>query len=451
MSGERLRIGFSGDLGFYGAFAAERSPEARFAPAVTDFLRGHHHNVLNVEGPVTAVPERRGIGPTLRSPPQTALPALRHLRCGVANLANNHTMDCGAAGLAETLEHLAHAGIQPLGAGPGLHEAAAPVVVEGEGIRVGLLAVCDPSGTPAGEGVPGVLTHGREALVRERLAELRRTCDWVVLSYHGGEEYTFEPMPARRRRLLRYLGEGADVVVAHHAHVVQGWETTPRGVVFYGLGNFVLDHPVMRHRPGTYDGVLLRLSFGADDVAWEPCYVRSDPVADRVDAGPPLAPFAPLAARGRRARWCREAHRVRTLPRPAPAPAESTESTESTGPAPSSTSAESTRSAESAAFAESRAAGESRPAEGGPAASPSGGRVGARIRRVRGLFQLARTWNYRPVVLGDLEHRVRRVVGLAASAEDRGAEDRDAEDGAPSMVFARRPGAARPRAPMGGG
>jgi poly-gamma-glutamate synthesis protein (capsule biosynthesis protein) len=380
MSAPRLRIGFTGDLALYASFAAERAPEARFAPEVTDFLRANHHNVVNVEGPVTVRPERRGIGPTLVNPPAAALPALRHLRGDVANLANNHTMDCGPEGLAETLEHFAREGIRPLGAGRRLDEAAAPVVVERDGIRVGLLAVCDPSGTPAGDDAPGVLTHVREARVRDALAELRRRCDWVVLSYHGGEEYTHEPMPARRRRLLHYLEQGAHVVVAHHAHVVQGWEATPRGLVFYGLGNFMLDHPVQRHRPGTYEGVVLSLSFGPDELAWEPLFTRADREAVRLEAGPPLAAFVPLAPRGRRARWCREAYRVRTIPRPVPAPVFGA------------------------------------PAPEDAAAVPSGP-LAARVNRLRGLVRLARSWNYRPVVLGALEHRVRGAVGLAAPVE----------------------------------
>jgi hypothetical protein len=377
MSDPRLRVGFSGDLTFYGAFAAARDPARRFAPGVADFLRANHHNVVNVEGPVTAQPELAGIGPTLVNLPDAALPALRHLRCDVANLANNHTLDCGAAGLAETLAHLAADGIRPLGAGRGVAEASAPVVLEGEGVRVGLLAVCDPSGSPAGEDAPGVLTHVHEDVVRARLAELRRSCDWVVLSYHGGEEYTFHPMPARRRRLLRYLRAGADVVVAHHAHVAQGWEATPHGLVFYGLGNFVMDHPALLRRPGTYEGVLLRLSFGRDDLRWEPLFTRMDREAATVQAGPPLAAFAPVAPRGRRARWCRDAHRVRTLPPAPPAP--------SAVPAPA-----------------------ERP---GP------------VRRVRGLLRLARAWNYRSVVLGDLEHRLRRAVGLAGAGEEGAAAD----------------------------
>lgn len=388
-----LRIGFSGDLSFYGTFAAERAPGRTFDAAVTAFLHGNHHNVLNVEGPVTAHPERRGIGPTLASPPGAALPALRHLQCDVANLANNHTMDCGEAGLDETLALLAGAGIRSLGAGPDLAAAAEPLVLEGEGVRVGMLAVCDPSGTPAGPGVPGVLTHDRERLVRDRLAELRGRCDWVVLCYHGGEEYTFHPMPARRRRLLRYLRAGADVVVAHHAHVVQGWEATPDGVVFYGLGNFVLDHPALLRRPGTYEGLLLRLSFGPREVAWETLFTRSDRAAGRVQAGEPLSRFAPLQPRGRRARWCRDAHRVRTLPRiPGPAPA-----------------------------------------PGAEAPAAPAGAVAARAARVRGVLRMLRQWNYRPVLLGDLEHRVRRAVGLAAPADEG-----PAAAAAHPPVFARR-------------
>jgi hypothetical protein len=238
---------------------------------------------------------------------------------------------------------------------------------------VGLLAVCDSNGTPAGNGKPGVLSDRHGALVRARLSELRRSCDWVVLSYHGGEEYAFEPMPSRRRRLHGYLAAGAHVVVAHHAHVVQGWETTPSGIVFFGLGNFVLDHPALHRFPGTDVGLLIRLSFSRMDVQFEPLFTWIDRGSMIVGAGPPAPTFERIASRGRRARWCRDAYRLRTLPRTAPAPRSSIR------------------------FERTFA-----------------GRVAGTLRLLATGVRLARQPGYRSQVLGALEHRIRIRMGWAA-------------------------------------
>lgn len=388
-----LRVGFAGDVSFTGAFARPMAPDARFAPEVLGFLAANHHNVLNVEGPVTDRPAREGIGPTVTSPPAAAADALARLG-GVWNLANNHTLDSGPRGLDDTLALAERQGARVLGAGRTLREAAATVVLEGAGVRVGMLALCDRSGVAAGDGSPGVLTHDREDLVRAAIASLRADCDWVVVNYHGGEEFTFVPMPARRRRLLRYLDLGADVVVAHHAHTVQGWERRGRKLVFYGLGNFVFDYPVMLRRPGTYEGMLLRLEFGRDGVEFETLFTRADRAAGRVLAGPPVPSFAPVESRGLRRAWCRDAYRVVTLPRvPAVASAAASADTVSGNAA----------SVDAAA----------------PVPVPAApGRKLLSLGRLRGLAFALRSPNYRGVVLGAVEHVVRRRLGAAAAPRE---------------------------------
>jgi poly-gamma-glutamate synthesis protein (capsule biosynthesis protein) len=372
-----LRVGFGGDVSFTGAFARPASPEARFAPEVVAWMRANHHNVVNVEGPVTARPHALE-GPRIASAPAAAAGALPFLHARVWNLANNHTLDSGPGGVEDTLAAARGEGARTFGAGMTLEDAAAPVVLDDGRVRVGLLAVCDGSGVPAGASTPGVLgAEAHDALVRARLAELRRSCDHVVLSYHGGEEYTFVPMPARRRRLLRYLELGANVVVAHHAHTVQGWERTERGLVFYGLGNLVFDHPALLRRPGTYRGMLLRLSFARDGVDFEPYFTRADRAAGTVSAGPAAETFAPVEAAGLRAAWCRDAHRLMTLPR--------------------------------TVAAENRIAGEEPAPASVPAPRPT---AAARVMgRLRGAAYAARSPAVRAVVLGAAEHRLRRLVG----------------------------------------
>lgn len=378
---DRLQVGFGGDVSFTGAFARPASPETRFAPEVVAWMRANHHNVVNVEGPVTARPQAMDAGPRIASPPAAAAGALPFLRARVWNLANNHTLDSGPGGLQDTLAAARSEGARAFGAGMTLDEASAPVVLDDGRVRVGLLAVCDRSGVPAGAAAPGVLgAEAHDALVRERLAELRRSCDHVVLSYHGGEEYSFVPMPARRRRLLRYLERGATVVVAHHAHTVQGWERTERGLVFYGLGNLVFDHPALLRRPGTYTGMLLRLSFSRETVEFDPFFTRADRAAGTVSAAPPAESFVPVRAEGLRAAWCRDAHRLMTLPR--------------------------------AVAAENRIATDTPPLAAAPAARAS---AGARlVGRLRGAAYAARSPAVRAVVLGAAEHRLRRMIGGGA-------------------------------------
>ena len=64
--------------------------------------------------------------------------------------------------------------------------------------------------------------------------------------YHGGDEFFHVPMPYIRKQLKGYLDWGCDIVVAHHPHVVQGYEMLGKKAIFYSLGNFIFDTDYQR-------------------------------------------------------------------------------------------------------------------------------------------------------------------------------------------------------------
>ena len=89
------------------------------------------------------------------------------------------------------------------------------------------------------------------------------------------------PMPYLRRRYKRYLQYGADIVVGHHPHVVQNYETFGEKVVFYSLGNFIFDTDFQRVQKYTDRGILLKLRFDEDAYSWEylPVQIHRDRAA----------------------------------------------------------------------------------------------------------------------------------------------------------------------------
>ena len=76
-------------------------------------------------------------------------------------------------------------------------------------------------------------------------------------------------MPYVRRRYLRWLELGADVIVGHHPHVVQNYEQVGEKLIFYSLGNFILDTDYQRKQKYSEYGVLVKLNFTEDRVTWE--------------------------------------------------------------------------------------------------------------------------------------------------------------------------------------
>jgi poly-gamma-glutamate synthesis protein (capsule biosynthesis protein) len=139
----------------------------------------------------------------------------------VVTLANNHVLDCGPEGLRETLRALAEAGIRHTGAGMNIEEALRPALLDVGGQTLGVVAFT--YGPPATDGSPGAAPCDRKTMKRG-LSEARSSCDILVAALHDGLEYSDVP-PSQTRERLRFLaGHGADIVVGHHPHVLQGIE-----------------------------------------------------------------------------------------------------------------------------------------------------------------------------------------------------------------------------------
>lgn len=235
--------------------------------------------------------------------PPTSIAALSALGADVASLANNHTYDFFEDGLRSTLDGLREAGIQTLGAG--LDEATAyqPIVVERRGVRVGLSAFCGlricgvrtnepelPDEPPYQDasGAKGGVAKLDEVKLAQSVAELRSQSDRVVVLLHSGDEYVQEPTPGQQRAARRAIDLGADLVVGHHPHVLQPFESYRGKLVAYSLGNLVFDQDFRE----TWGGVVLHATLSAAG-GQEPAY-SVDPIY--------LEDYVPHPATGRLAR-----------------------------------------------------------------------------------------------------------------------------------------------------
>jgi Bacterial capsule synthesis protein PGA_cap len=162
-------------------------------------------------------------------------------------IANNHILNCGPLGLMETIQGLDEAGIHHVGAGMNLDEALQPAFIPVRGITVGLVAFC--YGPPAGRSSPGVAPHDFKTM-RKALKSARAHADFVIAALHDGLEYSDVP-PSDTRARFRFLAEnGADLVVGHHPHVLQGLEWVGNVPVAYSLGDFLFHNslPHVVHR-----------------------------------------------------------------------------------------------------------------------------------------------------------------------------------------------------------
>ena len=168
-------------------------------------------------------------------------------------------MDFGADSLATTRSLLAANGLEAFGAGKDLAEARRPVIVTRKGIRFGFLGygVAHSRRVYASKQRPGIAPIVMED-IRKDIAALRSKVDVLILSLHWGMEYDSLPSARQREQAHQLLDWGADMILGHHPHVVQGIEVYKNKVIAYSLGNFVFD----QRGKGTNRSFILAASFG---------------------------------------------------------------------------------------------------------------------------------------------------------------------------------------------
>ncbi len=188
-------------------------------------------------------------------------------------LANNHVLDYGPAGLAETLASLARSGQRVVGAGSEVTEAWRPAPVPAGGHQVQVSAVAHPSsGTPrswaASPSLPGVaflpdLSMRTADQVATRLGDRRGEQSVVVLSVHWGSNWGYEVTDEQVRFAHRLVDAGVDVVHGHSSHHPRPVEVYGGRLIVYGCGDLVNDYEGITG-VGTRYRDDLRLLYAAD-------------------------------------------------------------------------------------------------------------------------------------------------------------------------------------------
>ena len=179
-----------------------------------------------------------------RAPPR-AVELLALLGTDCVTLANNHALDFGVDALADTLDHLAAAGIAAVGAGLDLERARRPATLAAGGLRVAVLGATDhPPDFAAGPDRPGVAFADLGRQVPGWLAQLVREAgaqaDVTLVTPHWGPNMTTAPVRHVRRAATALVDAGATLIAGHSAHVPHG----VGGRVLYDLGDFLDDYRV---------------------------------------------------------------------------------------------------------------------------------------------------------------------------------------------------------------
>jgi poly-gamma-glutamate synthesis protein (capsule biosynthesis protein) len=261
-----------GDIQLHGAYhdAARKGNAASLFNDLKDLIGGSDVGVANMETVLAHGGSPREDKLCLLGDPLYAA-VLRDAGLSLLTLANNHALDYGREGLAETLEHLSRAGIDSLGAGADLASALRPLIREHAGVRLGFIGACHESTKPVLAAAPG--DPGAAPLTEETLwpviDALRAEVDHVVLLLHWGLEYAHFPTPEQVALAHAAVDRGVSLILGAHSHSLQGIERYKDALIAYSLANLT-DAPVDWQGPTRHfrcdvqevdrESVLLRLS-----------------------------------------------------------------------------------------------------------------------------------------------------------------------------------------------
>ena len=224
MKSAGLSICALGDISFRGRYEDQAT---RFLfENISDRLEKADITIANLESPLvtknaSSIPGKC----TLRSSTEWAA-ILKKSGIGLVTLANNHMMDYGDQGLFSTIAALDNVGILHVGAGKDSQTAWLPVFIEKGGKKVAFLGrscVEVSSLCYAGEMQAGVASLDERELINS-IAQCQHQADVIVVMLHWGMEHYHYPTPKQRLLAQRIVSAGADVVLGHHPHVLQGEE-----------------------------------------------------------------------------------------------------------------------------------------------------------------------------------------------------------------------------------
>ncbi len=161
----------------------------------------------------------------------------------IVTLANNHTYDFGEEALLDTMETLRNANVAYVGAGENIKEAMQPQYFIINGRKIAFVAATQIEKSTlytkeATETSAGVLrTLNPERFVAE-IEQAKKVSDYVIVNVHWGTEGMLYSEADQKSLAAQYVEAGADLIIGHHSHRLQGVYYVDGVPVFNSLGNF---------------------------------------------------------------------------------------------------------------------------------------------------------------------------------------------------------------------
>lgn len=235
---------------------------------VKEYTQQADFSIVNLEAPVVETDAKpiEKCGPNLKCTSK-AIKALKYAGFDMATLANNHFYDYGDDGVKQTLDACQKEGIDVVGGGMNITDAAKIFYKEIKGVKVAIVNCCEHEFSIATEN-----SGGSNPLnpIQQYYAinEAKQNADKVILIVHGGHELYQLPSPRMKETYRFFVDAGADAVINHHQHCYSGYEVYKDKPIFYGLGNFCFDRATKRDSVWN-KGYMVMLHFTNEIISFE--------------------------------------------------------------------------------------------------------------------------------------------------------------------------------------
>jgi len=243
-------------------YASDSDAEYNFAPMfdlVRPYLSSADVAICHLETPLSIDNRQLSGYPTFNVPRELAdgLAAAGYDGCSTAS---NHSLDRRAGGVDATLDVLDSAGLQHAGMARSAEERASATLYDAAGITVANLSYSygfNGFSVPPDEPWRANIIDPA-VVVADAAAAREAGAEYVVVSLHWGTEYRHDPNDEQLAVADALTGRPeVDLIIGHHAHVVQPIEKLDGTWVAFGLGNFLSNQSANCCAVGAQDGVIV--------------------------------------------------------------------------------------------------------------------------------------------------------------------------------------------------
>ncbi len=221
---------------------------------IKNMLSGNDIVVVNAEGSFTSfdsVTLGKNHAPLNFTFDPLLLNTLKKLGFTLIGQANNHTLNFGVIGFAESTSSITKIGLNYFGDPSNID--IKPYIANINGEKIGFVAYNEFS------------YQGKNKVILT-IQEVKNKVSYLIVYPHWGEEYNQTFTQAQQKLAHEFVDAGADAVIGTHPHVIESIEIYKNKPIFYSIGNFIFDQA--QTGPKT-EGLAIKILLKKDSVIYE--------------------------------------------------------------------------------------------------------------------------------------------------------------------------------------